>query len=64
MHTQEQEKALEICRHLNFSIQKSRKRIPLISRVNITTNPSACEKDLKRKMEQIMKKYNLTKKDL
>jgi hypothetical protein len=64
MRTQEQEKALEICRHLNFSIQKSRERIPLKSRANITTNSSACEKELKRKMEQVMKKYNLTKKDL
>ena len=64
MYTQEQEKALEICKNLNFSIQKSKKRTPLLYRAEITTNPSACEKDLRRKMEQVMKKYNLTKQDL
>jgi hypothetical protein len=64
MYTQEQEKALEICKNLNFSIQKSKKRTPLLYRADITTNPSACEKDLSRKMEQVMKKYNLTKQDL
>ena len=57
-------RVIEICKNLNTSITNAEKRGTLESSSTISTNPSASSSALKRKRDYLMKKHNLTKKDL
>ena len=58
------EKAIEICRNLEQSIEMAGKRAVREYEGGVSTNPSADYRKLKRKKEYIIEKYKLTKKDL
>jgi len=58
------EKAIEICKNLDLSIENASKRTALHYNNTVSTNPSASVYKLKRKRDHIIEKFKLTKKDL
>jgi len=57
-------RVIDICKNLSTSIANAEKRGTLEGSSTLSTNPSASSSSLKKKREQLMKKHNLSKKDL